>query len=234
MTIISVAGSSSNSGKTSLAVSILKSISKGDWTAIKSTTVFDSGRICPRGSNCNVCGTLDREGRDFKIIRDEHIILEPGTDTERLAHSGAKGVIWCISAFHAIERAWAGVREILEPDEKIVMEGNSILTAVDPDLSLLVINPYMRRSRWKDSTERLIKSADYVCINVNRLKGDPRGSQIVNEVADIRGRDDLIFADVTISVCEWEDKAIYERLMNLNGGVSYEVPQVWQYRPYGL
>lgn len=219
MTIVAVAGSTSRSGKTALACSILNTISNGDWTAIKFTTVFEVEKTCPRGTDCPVCGSLSVEEKEFKIITDPRIIGQPDTDTDRLSRSNSRRVVWCITRFSAIDKAWAQVCQMLSPDERLVIEGNSILTVINPAITFLVINPQISVKRWKDSTGGLIRTADFVCLNQMNGRPVPAFEDVARDIARARGSNDLLYEDVREPLTEWDCKAPLERLRGLPGHV---------------
>lgn len=212
MQIISVSGATSRSGKTSLAVTLFRALPPGASKAVKFTTTEDEHVGCARGSPCTVCD-IDV---DFRIVTDPAIIEQEGTDTARLAASGAAQVLWCIARVSALERAWKAVLERLSPHDTLVIEGSTVLQAVSPDLSFFVINPALPLNRWKQTARQLIPACDFVCINIPPHKKLFRSvDESLGEARRIRGRDDILLVDVQQSLSSWPTPEPYQRLHQL-------------------
>src|SRR5258706_14071436 len=102
MTLISISGACSRSGKTAAAVSLLRTLPAGRAAAVKFTTTEDVFERCPRGTPCVVCD-IDVP---FRIVEDPSVLREAGTDTDRLAEAGASRVVWGIAKAAAAGPAW--------------------------------------------------------------------------------------------------------------------------------
>jgi hypothetical protein len=121
LALVSVSGAASRAGKTSLAVTLLRSLPPSSAVAVKFTTTEDVFERCPRGTPCVVCD-IDVP---FRIVQDERVLDEPGTDTARLAQAGATRVIWAISRASAVRAAWSRVASMA--GGLAVMEGSTIV-----------------------------------------------------------------------------------------------------------
>jgi hypothetical protein len=195
--LVSIAGAASRAGKTSLAVSLLRSMPASSAVAVKFTTTEDVFERCPRGTPCVVCD-IDVP---FRVVEDPRVLDEPGTDTERLGRAGASRVIWAISRASAVRAAWSRVLSMARG--LVVMEGSTIVDVAAPDLLLFVAHPFLKPARWKATSDALIARADAVV--VNRPAGETRdpAPDVRDALLRARGRDDLRVGDVTRPLAEW-------------------------------
>lgn len=151
MRIITVSGAHSGVGKTAAAEALLKKL-KG-WSAMKVTVSHREG-ACPAHKNCHTCDELQS---DFSIINRRDIIEEKGKDTQRLKSAGAKEVLWLRAKPEALK---AGIKEAISLFKKtkgLVIESNSALKYLKPDLSIFVKN---KDSVLKPSAKEILKRID--------------------------------------------------------------------------
>jgi hypothetical protein len=195
--LVSVSGAASRAGKTSLAVSLLRSLPASSAVAVKFTTTEDVFERCPRGTPCVVCD-IDVP---YRIVADARVLDEPGTDTARLGLAGASRVIWAISRASAVRAAWARVRSMA--GGLVVMEGSTIVDVAVPDLLLFVAHPFLKPARWKATSEALIARADAVVVNRPAAETRAPAREVREALLRARGRDDLRVADVTRPFAEW-------------------------------
>jgi hypothetical protein len=199
VTVVSISGGCSRSGKTAAAVSLLQAAPPGSAAAVKFTTTEDVFERCPRGTTCIVCD-IDVP---FRIVEDPAVLAETGTDTARLMEAGAARVVWAIARQSAVERAWAAVQDRLAGAELIIMEGSTIVTVARPDLQVFVTHPWLSPARWKPTSAACITSADAVVIN--RPGSDPRppSPEVLAALRAARPRFEITVADVTRPPAEW-------------------------------
>jgi hypothetical protein len=112
--IITVSGSHSGIGKTLLAEYLLSLLQ--DFAAIK----------------------VSIEDFFTAISCDDATIMVPGKDTFRLKSSGAKQVIWVRSPEHNLMESMEQACSLLVDCAGVLIEGNSILTYINPDLAFFV------------------------------------------------------------------------------------------------
>lgn len=111
---ITVSGSHSGIGKTLLAEYLLSLLQ--DFAAIKvSIEDFFTAVSC-----------------------DDATIMVPGKDTFRLKSSGAKQVIWVRSPEHTLMESMEQASSLLVDCAGVLIEGNSILTYINPDIAFFV------------------------------------------------------------------------------------------------
>lgn len=193
---IAVAGACSRSGKTATAVTLLRAFPPGTAAALKFTTTDDVFERCPRGSACVVCD-IDVP---FRIVEDEAVLRQPGTDTDRLAAAGARRVVWTIAQRSAADRAWRAAAARVG-DGALVIEGSTVVDLSRPDLLLFVVHPFLAPARWKPTTDALLRRADLVV--VNRPSGEPRDPDPDVMRALARSERPVRIADVTRPLPEW-------------------------------
>jgi hypothetical protein len=162
--IWSVASPANGSGKTSLACALASALPGS--TAIKFTTVRKDGSRCPRSARSCACHSLQG---DYTIIDDLEVILQPGTDTCRLAAAGARHVLWCLARPDAYEPLLADLSTRLDHGP-VITEGNSVLSHLTGARVLFVLRPEQPPDRFKTSTFALLKLAEAVVLN-----GPPEG-----------------------------------------------------------
>jgi hypothetical protein len=207
LALVSVSGACSRSGKTALAVTLLKGLPAGRATAVKFTTTEDVFKRCPRGTPCVVCD-IDVP---FRIVSDAETLGQPGTDTDRLGRAGALRVVWAIARTSAVGAAWAAVRGMTADAEVTVMEGSSIVAVAHPDLHVFVAHPFLSPSRWKPASAALAAGSDVVVVNRPAAEPRPPSPEVMNALASCRSRADILVADVTRPLAEWAP-ALGERL----------------------
>lgn len=112
--ILTVSGSHSGIGKTLLAEYLLSLLQ--DFAAIK----------------------ISIEDFFTAVSCDDAMIMVPGKDTFRLKSSGAKQVIWVRSPEHNLMESMEQACSLLVDCAGVLIEGNSILTYINPDLAFFV------------------------------------------------------------------------------------------------
>jgi hypothetical protein len=207
LTIVCVSGACSRSGKTALAVTLLRELGPGGAAAVKFTTTDDVFERCPRGTTCVVC---DIEV-PFRLVEEPDVLRQPGTDTFRLTEAGAAPVVWAIARASAVGPAWSAVRQRLAAEPLIVMEGSTIVHTARPDLMLYVVHPFLSPERWKDGAAALIAAADAVIVNRPAAEERPPAAAVLDALRRLRPQDDVVVADATLPLAAWAP-ALHARL----------------------
>jgi hypothetical protein len=138
---ISVTGAHSSCGKTTLASILLKNIA--GFGAIKFT----------------------RTSLHTSVTDDPGEIMQKSKDTAILSESGAEHVVWIQSPAENLKDALQIAVSKLGHLRGIVVEGNSPVDYLDPDLVIFVIG---EEGRIKPSAERVSKRADVVVVNTDK------------------------------------------------------------------
>lgn len=156
MRIISITGTASGVGKTTVARFLLQHLE--DFSALKITTKHEGN--CPRHSACDVCETMKRP---YTITIDPLQINQAGKDTALFKNAGARKVVWLQAHSEYLK---TGIEEALtyfNKNDSILVEGNSFLHAHDADIGILVATP--RETKIKRSTRQIVSKIDLAVIN---------------------------------------------------------------------
>lgn len=182
MQLVIVGGPHSGVGKTLACERALQALSGRRFGAIKLTVadgefdvnhdhgasalnVADAAGICGRGASCGVCETVSARVPS-RTVTAAGAILKPGTDTWRLANSGAVAVAWVITLREAAPAAIDGaIRHLREHGaQHVLIEGTTALDWTHPSASIMVATDPGRK--WKDVALRRIAGCDIVLRNI--------------------------------------------------------------------
>lgn len=155
MAVVVVGGQSRNIGKTSAVAALIARLPEYHWTAFK-ITQYGHGFCTADGKPCQ-CQTED-SCVSITAERDP----ASGTDTSRFLAAGAARSLWVRTRVGMLAEAMPRIREELTTAENAILESNSILDFIEPDLYLTVLDPGV--ADWKDSARRLLQRADAVLL----------------------------------------------------------------------
>ena len=151
--LIVVGGHTRNIGKTSVVCSLIRSTPEMEWAAIK-ITQYGHGICSKDGESCE-CALPDHPF----AMQQEHD-LDSGTDTSRFLAAGAYKSYWVRTAIGRLGEALPALRRIWTENTNTIVESNSILQFVKPDLFLVVLD--FATGDFKESTRRYLDRADAV------------------------------------------------------------------------
>ncbi len=151
--IVVVGGHTRNIGKTSLAAGIVAAFPEMHWTAFK-ITQFGHGVCSANGEAC------DCETDDHTIAISEERDAQSGTDTSRMLAAGAQRVYWARTRQGQLAEAMPLLRKRMGEAENVLMESNSVLRFLKPDLYLAVLDPSI--ADFKPSALRYLDRADAI------------------------------------------------------------------------
>ncbi|HEV2579151.1 MAG TPA: hypothetical protein VGU25_18235 [Acidobacteriaceae bacterium] len=154
MPLIVIGGHTRNIGKTSVVAGLIAALPAFNWTAIK-ITQFGHNVCSANGEPCD-CQTADHT-----IAISEERDPTTGTDTSRFLAAGARRVFWVRTRQGQLAEAMPRLRKLLADSENTIIESNSILRFLRPDLSLSVLDPTIAdfkpsALRYLDRTDALI------------------------------------------------------------------------------
>lgn len=201
MTLLSISGACSRSGKTAAAVSLLRALPAGRAAAVKFTTTEDVFERCPRGTPCVVCD-IDVP---YRIVDDPAVLTEAGTDTARLREAGASQVVWAIARGSSVGPAWDAVQRRLAGADVVIMEGSTIVSVARPDLQVFVAHPWLSPERWKPTSATCVARADLVVVNRPGSDARPPAPEVLDALRRLGGPEPIV-ADVTRPPSEWAPK----------------------------
>jgi len=156
MPILVIGGHTRNIGKTSVVAGLIAALPHLNWTAIK-ITQFGHNVCSANGEPCD-CQTADHT----LAISEEHNPTT-GTDTSRFLAAGAKRVFWVRTRQGQLAEAMPRIRRILAGSENAILESNSVLRFLQPDLSLAVLDPAV--ADFKPSALRYLDRTDALIIS---------------------------------------------------------------------
>jgi hypothetical protein len=149
--LVVVGGHSRNIGKTSVVAGIIRKLRGRQWTAVK-ITQYGHG-VC--SSKSEACGCEAEPEHPFALSEE----YEPSTaDSGRFLAAGAARSFWLRAPFGELARAAVTLRKILDAGENSIVESNSVLELVQPDLFLMVLD--FGCEDFKPSSLRFLDRAD--------------------------------------------------------------------------
>ena len=134
MALVVIGGHSRSVGKTSVVAGLIAALPEFNWTALK-ITQFGHGVCSADGKPCD-CDTGDDH---FRALSDEKD-LSGETDTSRYLVAGAKRSIWVRTRQGRLSEAIADIERKIAGAENVIMESNSIMGFLKPDLYLSVLD----------------------------------------------------------------------------------------------
>ena len=152
MRIVTVSGTCSEVGKTTLVCQLLARLP--GWAAIKVTR--GHYRSCGRDPDtCCVSGLLGDEPRVFSDRADTDVAAK---DTGRYWAAGAAAVRWLVVARGQEAEGIARALAELGGYPGVVVEGNRVVESLDPDLAVMVALP--EQKEIKVSARRIVGRMD--------------------------------------------------------------------------
>lgn len=155
MAFVIVGGHSRNIGKTSVVAGLIAAMPERNWTAFK-ITQFGHGICSTDGKPCD-CDT-----GDHTVAVTEERSSTGGTDSSRYLAAGAHRSIWVRTRQGMLAEAMPRVRAELGKAENAILESNSIVRFLRPDLFISVLNPDV--TDFKDSARYFLDRADAVLV----------------------------------------------------------------------
>jgi len=149
--LVVVGGHSRNIGKTSLVAGLIRKLRDRRWTAIK-ITQYGHG-ICANKNEA--CGCEAEPEHPFALSEE----YEPGaTDSGRFLAAGAERSFWLRAPSGELARAAGTLRKILDQSENAIVESNSVVELVRPDVFLMLLD--FSCQDFKASSMRFLDRAD--------------------------------------------------------------------------
>ena len=131
--VIVVGGHTRNIGKTSVVCSVIRALPDWNWTAIK-ITQYGHG-ICSRDGEA--CDCADPA---HPIAVSQENGSSASTDSGRFLASGAARAFWVRTPAGELHEVMPRVRRILAESENAIVESNSILRFLKPDVCAMVLD----------------------------------------------------------------------------------------------
>jgi hypothetical protein len=149
--LVVVGGHSRNIGKTSVTAGLIRKLRDRHWTALKITQY--GNMICDH--HTGACGCEPESGEPFELSEE----YEPnGTDTGRFLAAGAARSFWLRVPSGELPGAAEMVRKVLAQSENAIVESNSVVELVKPDVFLMLLD--FGCQDFKPSSLRFMDRAD--------------------------------------------------------------------------
>lgn len=180
MAIVVVGGHTRNIGKTTLAAQILAATQARRWTAMKITQYGHN--VC--SANGEACDCADA---DHPVAVSEERSTSSGTDTARMLAAGAERVLWVRTPQGSLLEAMPRIRNEVAAAGNVLIESNSILRFLRPDLYVAVLSAAV--ADFKPSALRYLDRADALFVP----EGDVLASGVWNGVNESLLRNKPVF-----------------------------------------
>jgi len=156
MALIVIGGHSRSVGKTSVVAGLISSLRELEWTAVKITQ--HGHNICSANGEACDCATGDHAW----AISEEHD-RAGDSDTSRFLVAGAARVFWVRTQQGRLAEAMPALRERVGSAGNVIIESNSVLRFLRPDLYLTVLDP--ATADFKNSAREFLDRADAVILH---------------------------------------------------------------------
>jgi molybdopterin-guanine dinucleotide biosynthesis protein len=151
--LVVVGGHSRNIGKTSVVAGLIRKLRDRHWTALKITQY--GNEVCANHTGAAACGCEPAGGEEFELSEEYEA---SGTDSGRFLAAGAERSFWLRVPAGELPRAAGTVRKILAQSANVIVESNSVVDLVTPDVFLMLLD--FTCDDFKASSLRLMDRAD--------------------------------------------------------------------------
>ena len=158
MAIVVIGGHSRNVGKTSVVAGLIAALPTYNWTAFK-ITQFGHGRCSLNGKPCH-CATSDHT---WAISEEKD--RSGKSDSSRFLVAGAKRSFWVRTEQGRLADAIPTITRRIAESENAILESNSILKLLQPDLYISVLDPAIED--FKSSALAAVHKADAFIVNAD-------------------------------------------------------------------
>jgi len=156
MSLVVIGGHSRSVGKTSVVAGLISALPEFCWTAAK-ITQYGHGICSANGEACD-CATGDHS---WAITEERD--RSGDSDTSRFLLAGASRVFWVRTEQGRLAEAMPTLRDRLAQSRNIIIESNSILKFLRPDLYLTILDP--ATTDFKKSAQEFLDRADAVILH---------------------------------------------------------------------
>ena len=156
MAFVVIGGHSRSLGKTSVVAGLISAMRDLNWTAVK-ITQYGHGICSASGEACD-CATLDHS---WAISEEQD--RSGQSDTSRFLVAGARRALWVRTEQGRLAEAMPALRQRLAGAGNVIIESNSVLKFMRPDLYLTVLDP--STADFKNSAREVLDRADAVILH---------------------------------------------------------------------
>jgi len=156
MALIVIGGHSRSVGKTSVVAGLISALREFNWTAVK-ITQYGHGVCSANGALCD-CASADHT---WAISEEQNRSGE--SDTSRFLLAGAARALWVRTEQGRLAEAMPALRQKIELSPNVIVESNSVLKFLRPDLYLTVLDP--NTEDFKNSAREFLDRANAVILH---------------------------------------------------------------------
>lgn len=177
MAIIVVGGHSRSVGKTSVVAGLIARMPEMQWTAFK-ITQYGHGFCTADGAPC------DCQTDDHTLAISEERDASSGTDSARFLAAGAVRSLWVRTRQGMLAEAMPRIRKELDAAENAILESNSVMQFLRPDIYLSVLDA--GTADFKNSARLFLDRADAVLLRATEL--EPRWAGVSSTLIEGKQR----------------------------------------------
>ena len=167
MSLVVVGGHSRNVGKTSVVAGLIAALPERDWTAVK-ITQYGHGVCSVNGESCGCA--VDEHAWAITEERDR----AGKSDTSRFLAAGARRSLWVRTKQGRLAEAMPDLRREIQGAQNVILESNSVMKFLRPDLYLAVLDP--ATADFKESAREFLDLAGAVLLH--EAAGEPAWSDV--------------------------------------------------------
>lgn len=156
MARVVIGGQSRSVGKTSVVAGLISALPEFEWTAVK-ITQYGHGVCSANGEPCD-CTTADHSW----AISEERGPSDE-SDTSRFLLAGAVRALWVRTEQGRLAEAMPALRARIENAANVIIESNSVLKFLRPDLYVTVLDP--ATADFKSSAREFLDRTDAVILH---------------------------------------------------------------------
>lgn len=149
--LVVVGGHSRSIGKTSVVAGLIRALPQWDWSAMKITQF--GHRMC--SATGEPCACALEPQCPYTIGREDR---PNASDTGRFLEAGARHSYWVRTAVGHLAHAMPAIRRIYAQSRNLIVESNSVVEFLAPDLYLVVLD--FSQPDFKASSEQFLPRAD--------------------------------------------------------------------------
>lgn len=169
MAVVVIGGHTRNIGKTSALAGLIARLPQLNWTAFK-ITQFGHGFCTADGAPCD-CQT-DEHTVAISLERPDVQGYDPDTDSARFLQAGALRSYWVRTRIGNLAAALPRIRKEIAASENAIIESNSIMGFLKPDLYLTVLDA--ATADFKESARLFLDRADAILLRRDHAELAPR------------------------------------------------------------
>ncbi|MEW6001914.1 MAG: hypothetical protein AB1638_04630 [Nitrospirota bacterium] len=156
---IGIGGAHSGVGKTTIAVALLKYLTRLAENPFTDSPTPKWGAI-----------KFTKTDLYSSISDDKEILNQENKDTRRLLNAGAEEVLWVQSPENQVDEVMSMAIFRLSHLDGIIIEGNSAIEFARPDIVIFLHDP--SQDNIKSSAQRVLKQADIIIVPDKRISGN--------------------------------------------------------------